>query len=179
MQDKIKEVLKNLPEDFVILTILPSQHYEEANLHLLRELMRLGNGSYITVNRPYNNLVRVLDKNKIDTKKLHFIDCITKKVGGPEISNCVFVDSPNNLTEIAIALEPLFKEKRKDFIFLDSLDTLTIYNDVDTIIRFAHFLTSKLRTHCLKGVMISVREKSDKKLISELSQFCDEVVDLT
>ena len=181
MKKTLEAELKNLPENFVVMAIVPFKHFEEANLHLLSILVEKYNakGSYITVNRPYKNMVQLLKRGNVNVENLFFIDCITK--GSEEKSNtknCYFVGSPSNLTEIAIALDPVFKEGKHKFIFLDSLDTLTVYNSVESVIRFAHFLTSKVRLHDISGVLLAVHENSDERMVIELAQFCDKVIDL-
>ncbi|MBU4501742.1 MAG: DUF835 domain-containing protein [Nanoarchaeota archaeon] len=181
MKKTLEKELKNLPENFVVMAIVPFKHFEEANLHLLSILINNYNrkGSYITINRPYKSMIQLLKRENIDIRNLFFIDCITKEISEQKKSkNCYFVGSPNNLTEIAVALDPTFKEGKNKFVFLDSLDTLTVYNSVESVIKFAHFLTSKVRLHDLSGVMLAVHENSDSRLIMELAQFCDKVIDL-
>ncbi len=181
MRKVLEAELKNLPENFVVMAIVPFKNFEEVNLHLLDILIKRydAKGSYITINRPYKSMVQLLKRNNINFRNMSFIDCITKelkeRVGA---KNCYFVGSPSDLTEIAIALDPVFKEGKHRFVFLDSLDTLAIYNPVESVIKFAHFLTSKVRLHDISGVFLAVHENSDEKLVMELAQFCDKVIDL-
>jgi len=181
MRKTLENELKNLPENFLVMAIVPSKHFEDANMHLLSILIDKYNakGSYITVNRPYRNMVQLLERKNINISNLFFIDCITKELKEKaKAKNCYFVGSPSNLTEIGIALDPIFKEGKHRFVFLDSLDTLMIYNTTESVIRFAHFLTSKVRLHDLSGVLLAVHENSDEKLMVKLAQFCDKVIDL-
>ena len=181
MKKALQSHLSRLPDNFVVMAIVPFQHFNDVNLHLISFLLKKygAQGSYITINRPYKSMVQLFKKENMDVQNLFFIDCITKELKEREqAKNCYFVGSPSNLTEIAIALDPVFKEGKHKFIFLDSLDTLTVYNPVESVIRFAHFLTSKVRLHDLSGVMLAVHENSDARLVSELAQFCDKVIDL-
>lgn len=182
MKEFIEKELENLPDHFVVLAILPSKHFENINLHLLNILVNKQRsfGSYITINRPYKNMLELLKSRSIDTKKLYFIDCITQELREDDSEKgCYYVNSPSDLTELAIALDPVFKKEKHEFIFLDSLDTLLIYNDMDRVVKFAHFLTGKIRMHKLKGFFLALHEKSDERLIAELSRFCDKVIDLS
>ena len=63
------------------------------------------------------------------------------------------------------------------FLFFDSLNTLLIYNEIQTVIKFIHFLASKMRVWKVKGIIISLEKKADEELINELSQFCDIKID--
>ena len=44
------------------------------------------------------------------------------------------------------------------------------------MMRFIHYLTGKIRLWNISGVMISLHEESDKKVIGEISQFCDKII---
>ena len=181
MRKMLEAELKALPENFVVMAIVPFRNFEEVNFHLLDLLIKRydSKGSYITINRPYKSMVQLLKNKNINFKNMFFIDCITKELSERgSAKDCYFVGSPSNLTEIAIALDPVFKEGKHKFIFLDSLDTLAIYNPIDSVIKFAHFLTSKVRLHDISGIFLAVHENSDEKLMMELAQFCDKVIDL-
>lgn len=180
--EKLEKELKELPQNFIVGFIVGSDRYEETNLHLLEFFVnKLGySGSYVTINRPYDNLIFTLDKHKIKMDKLFFIDCITRNIGGVERNapNCLFLDSPSNLTDLGIALHEyvsLTKDSKR-FLFLDSLSTLFVHNDRTTMMRFIHYITGKMRLWNINGIMISLHEETDKKIIAELSQFCDKIV---
>ena len=182
MFEKLDKELRRLPKNFIIGVITSSEEYEEVNLHMLYFLINKqgATGSYITVNRPYINIVDILKENNIDSKKLHFIDCITKKLGGklPDVKNCEFINSPKHLTDISIALHKYVtnSEEKNRFLHVDSLSTLCIHNKTEDILKFVHYLTGKMRIFGLKGIIISLKEETDKKLIGELSQFCDKMI---
>ena len=180
MPIKIEDELKKLQEDFIVLTIVPSESYEDINSKILEFLIKKGNGTYITVNKPYTALIKNLKAKDLKLGNLYFIDCITKELRGSCIGeNCSFIESPQDLTGIAVALDSLFKREDHEFIYIDSLDTLSVYNDINKLIKFFHFLTGKIRLHNLSGVIIGVHEGTDKDLIAKLTQFCDQVIDLT
>ena len=181
MRDLSKELSK-LPPNFIIGLITNSDDYEDINMGVLDFLLKTkgSTGSYITVNRPYINVIDVLKANNIDHKKLHFIDCITKTLGGKvsKVPNCEFVESPSHLTDIAIALHKYVSSsnEKNRFLHVDSLSTLCIHNDTSSVLKFVHYLTGKMRLFGLNGIIISLREETDKKLIGELSQFCDKMI---
>lgn len=184
MLEKLYNELSDLPEDFIAGVIISSDAYKEVNLQIANFLINKkgATGSYVTINRPYTNVVGLLKDRNINPNKLHFIDCITKTLGGklPKADNCEFISSPAHLTELSIALHKYVsssKEKNR-FLHIDSLSTLCIHNDIESVLKFIHYLTGKMRIFGLKGVIISLREETDKKLIAELSQFCDKMIHL-
>ena len=91
-----------------------------------------------------------------------------------------FINSPSHLTDLSIALHKYFtsSEDKNRFLHLDSLSTLNIHNEAGSVLKFVHYLTGKMRVFGLKGVILSLREETDKKLIAELSQFCDKMIKL-
>ncbi len=185
MIDKLKKELKGLPDHFIVGVVLPTKNYEEVNLELLRMLNSQKNivGNYVSVNRPFSDLIKVLKKSKIPHDNLFFIDCITKEVGGKPIAtpNCVYMDSPRALTDICIAMHQFIEHAKKHnkFIYVDSISTLGIHNDTNTMLRFIHYLTGKIRLWDIQGVMVALHEDADERLIAEISQFCDRMIDLT
>jgi len=181
---ELEKELEDLPENFIIGVVMPNDSYEDANMHLLSFLInrKKASGGYVSINRPYSNVIDNLKNRDIKTDNIFFIDCITKSLGGklPEDKNCVFVDSPSHLTDISVALHEFFTSsgEKNRFLYIDSLSTLTIHNQLDSVLKFVHYVTGKMRIFGFNGIMLSLHEESDKKLISELGQFCDKVIHL-
>ncbi len=106
-----------------------------------------------------------------------FIDAVSKTAGGEikKTKACLFIGSPENLSDISMAMDQAVRAvpSKEKFLFFDSLNTLLIYNDPTTVAKFIHFLSSKMRAWQVKGIIVSLEKQSDKELINELSQFCD------
>ncbi len=185
MQDpflKLRQEITGLPQHYIVMLVTPSSKYLEGNLAVLRLLMAPQDsaGIYVTFNRPYESLTYVLGKEKIDLERLYFLDLITQTTGkrGERTENCIFLPSPRNLTELSIALTQLIErmEQTNRFIYMDSLSTMLIYNNSGTVAQFAHFLVSKMRLWKVGMVLVSLEKETDRKLIDDLSQFCDKVI---
>jgi len=181
---ELEKQLEDLPENFVVGVVMPTDNYEDTNVHLMSFLInrKKFSGSYVAVNKPYHHVINLLKNNNIPTENIHFIDCITKGLGGklPDDKRCVFVDSPSHLTDISVALHNFFTSSgdKNRFLYIDSLSTLTIHNNPEAVLRFVHYVTGKMRIFGFNGMMLSLHEESDKRLISELGQFCDKVIHL-
>ncbi len=161
-----------------------SDKYEEANMHLLSFLVnrKKASGSYVAISKPYNYTLNLLGNKGIKTDNIHFIDCLTKSLGSKAINakNCVFVESPAHLTELGIALHNYFtsSEQKNRFLYIDSISSLLIHNSIDAVLKFVHYVTGKMRVFGFNGMLLSLHEETDKKLIGQLSQFCDKVIHL-
>jgi len=179
MKDKLSNEMDGMTDDFVVLTILPREGYEELNMHMVNIMVNQlkSMGVYITVNRPYHNLIKVMKRNGIDHQNIFFIDCVSEK--GAEAENAVFLKSAQSLTNIGISLNPIYKSKKHSFIFLDSLDGLSIHHDPNIIIKFVRSMINKIRMHTMNGVMIGLSEDTEQRIIDEIATICDKVIDLT
>jgi hypothetical protein len=181
---ELEKELENLPENFILGVVMPSDNYEDVNMHLLSHLInrKKASGSYVSISKPYNHIVDLLKSKDINTDNIHFIDCISKGLGGKICvgDKCVFVDSPSHLTDLSVALHEFFTSSgdKNRFVYIDSLSTLSIHNNLDSVLKFVHYVTGKMRIFGFNGIMLSLHEETDKKLISELGQFCDKVIHL-
>jgi len=175
--DELHKKLGGL-DKYVILATVEAKKYYKTNLDIVSYFVkkRKTPGVYVTLNKPYAVILEDLKKRGIESKMILFIDAVTRttmqkpqKTGG-----CLFIGNPENLSDLSLATDQAvralpFKEK---FILFDSLNTLLVYNNINMVIRFIHFLISKMRIWKVVGIIISL-EKSDKELIDKLSQFCD------
>lgn len=182
----IRQAINSLPPNYIALFVTRKKTYAKTNMDILKILVdekKLA-GIYVTINRPYKNLVGVLKKNGIRTDNLFFIDCITKTGGGrPEMTeNCLYIASPQSLTELGVALTQATEamgRKENKFLFLDSLSVMSIYNELATVAQFSHFLTAWLRLQQLKGgILISMEKEIDEKLLLILTELCDRVIEV-
>jgi len=175
-----KENKKKLIElkEYVALATINSK-YNNANIELIKYMTEevKSPGVYVTLNKPFKTIESDLKNSKVDTRIIIFIDAVTKTVGGEikKTDRCLFIGSPENLSDLSIAMDQAITSlKGKDkFLFFDSLNTLLLYNSAETVARFIHFLAGKMRIWKVKGIIISLEKKANKELIDELSQFCD------
>jgi KaiC/GvpD/RAD55 family RecA-like ATPase len=170
-------------DDYVALAVIDADKYQKANIQIVSELVRNGTpGVYVTLNRPYENVKRLLSKEKVDTDQIIFIDGVTKTAGAKieKKEDCLYIGNPKNLSDISISMDQAIMAipSKDKFMFFDSLSTLLLYNDVRVVAKFVHFISGKMRVWKVKGIIISLRRDKDKELIDELKGFCDVVLDI-
>ncbi len=181
VEEDFDKGVKDLKE-YIALATVGAKNYQDTNILLVKHLTKDKNtpGVYVTLNKPFENIKKEFEKKGVNTKLIIFIDAVTKTSGGKteKTKNCLFIGNPENLTDISVAMDQAVRSlPGKDrFLFFDSLSTLLLYNRIETVAKFIHFLAGKMRVWKVKGVIISL-EKTDKELIEELSQFCDVVID--
>jgi hypothetical protein len=183
--EKLKKFIKNLKPKTVVLFIIDAKKYHKIHPKVLKTIIeeKCFAGIYITINKPYNTLVKYLKENDIDTKNIFFIDAISRVVGGTikMTKDCLFIPSPTQLTDLAIAMTQAIesmKHRENKFIFLDSLSTLLIYNSFEVTAKFVHFIITRLRVFGLVGLIISIEKQIDEKMLNILIEMCDKVVEV-
>lgn len=178
---KLKRELRGLSVGQVVLVITKSEDIMKTNIQILKLLMDRSFGLYITANQPHSSLKQTFAKNGLDINHMFFIDCVTKRVeeNPEEDERCVYVKSPGNLTDISISIsEALEAIRGRRFLFMDNLSTLRIYNSPESLIRFLHFLISKIKLLKVIGIFMSAEEDRNKKFLMQISQFCDRTIRL-
>lgn len=177
IKEELRSKLKDLKE-YVALATVEAKDYQKTNMEIIKHLTEEQNipGVYVTLNRPYETMENTLKKVGIDTRMIIFIDAITKIAGGNILKkrNCLFIGSPERLSDISIAMDQAVRAlPHEKFVFFDSLSILLLYNHPNTVAKFIHFLSGKMRVWHVRGIIISLRKKEDEGLIKELLQFCD------
>lgn len=167
---------------WVFMFELPEEQYFEVNLETVKVLINKGySGLYISLHRPYQNLVSLLKGKKINTNKLFFIDAASSQaeVKGKETEKCTYISKELNIDELTRAIYkmlPKIKGKKK-FLFLDSITTLTLYQPLSEALRFAEFLSRTVAKEELDGVVVNVaNDLAQSKFIKDIMLHVNEVI---
>ncbi len=181
---KIKNAFNDLPEHWLLLFVINTEDFLEKDMAIINEVLKQEDafGVYVTISRPYSVLRKIMEKNNINTDKLFFIDCITKTFGSEkEDKKCLFLENPQNLTNIAIAIDEIMSAipSKNKSLFVDPMGTLLIHNRTETVSKFLHVLTGKLRVLNLNGVLLATEKELDLEFTDQLEQFVDKTVDLS
>ena len=182
VRDKFHNAMKELNQ-YIALAVVDALNYQQTNVQIIKELTETNNtpGVYVTLNKPFEILKKDFDKEGIDTRMIIFIDAVTKTARGEteKTESCLFIGSPENLSDISISMDQAVRAVpgKGKFLFFDSLSTLLVYNRPITVARFIHFLAGKMRVWKVKGIIITLEKKSDRELIEELIPICDVKLD--
>lgn len=174
---------RKLGDNIAVLVIAGGENLEDNNTDILKELMKKGKSClYVTINQPYNRMLKLLQKKGIDTDKVFFIDCITKESGGKEVENdnVFYLDSPSNLTDLNISLnEGIDSIDGEKIIFFDALSTLIIYNKPGPFAKFTHSVMTKVKSLGIMSLFVVVKGEIDKDTLTQIEQFSDSVINLS
>jgi len=179
---KIEAAMRSLPEYFIVSVISPPDKYAEVNMAIARYMInkRKMSGVYITMNKPYTSLVQALERNKVNTKKIFFIDAISGVVGGEKEAgdNYTTLTGPSSLTDLGIAISKACEAKNPRFMIMDSLSTMLVYNSAQASVRFVHYWVTQLRKCAWPGVIFSLDKDIEKGILESVTQFCDKIITL-
>jgi len=180
----MNEITGEFTSGKIFLALSEATHLSETNYTLVKQLSDLQMRTIvITVNQPSPTLKTIYRKKGIDISRVIFIDAITKyALGGlpTDIDNAIFISSPGNLTEIGIGITEMLKENpdEKTCVIIDSVNTMLVYLPGASVLKFIHFLSSKLRLMDSIGVFLAVEDGIDPVLLTQLTTFADEVLEI-
>lgn len=161
--------LKNL-KGVQIITIEPNNKKETFN-HILHDIGKKHRIVLVSLSEPCSS---ILSNSK--ASNMLVIDCRGDQKKSSK--NCVSIQSPRSLTEMSIEITKSLNSGKYNFFLFDSITTLLMYNDSETVQKFTHFLTSKLKAFQISGLMLSIDEEKSNKIIPAISQFFDRSVKL-
>ena len=180
VKETFKKEVKSL-KDYIFLITVDAKNYNKISPDLLKFLVNDQHipGVYVTLNKPYEIIQRNLEASGIDTRLILFIDG-TSRSESKKVENCLYIGSPEKLSDMSVAMDQAVKALPTDdkFLVFDSLNTLSIFNKSVTVARFIHFLVGKMREWKIKGIIITLEKETEQALLDEVTQFSDARVDV-
>ncbi|HID42224.1 MAG TPA: DUF835 domain-containing protein [Archaeoglobaceae archaeon] len=138
-------------------------------------------GIFITTRAPPEEIIEWFSSKGIDGFKI--IDCVSKTfmqdlADEPNIKRVTVMD----LTGITVRVNELFKEflgnENKAVVAFDSLSTLLMYLNEQTVLRFLHVFSSRIRASGAVAFYVVEEGMHDERTIAALKQLFDGVVEL-
>lgn len=168
-------------KDYILLVTVDAKNYQKTAMDVVKFLVSEQGtpGVYVTLNKPFEIVQRALANNGIDSRLIIFIDATSRAEGSKKIENCLYIGSPEKLSDLSVAIDQAVKALTtgEKFLIFDSLNTLAIFNKSGTVARFVHFLTGKMREWKVKGIIITLEKETEETLLDELTQFSDARID--
>ncbi len=169
-------------KDYILLITVDAKNYQKTAIDIVRSLINEQNvpGVYVTLNKPYEIAQRLLLGNGIDPRLIIFIDAATRAEIPKKVENCLYIGSPEKLSDMSVAMDQAVKAltTEEKFLIFDSLNTLAIFNKPATVARFIYFLTAKMREWRVKGIVITLEKETDQVILDQLTQSSDFRIDI-
>lgn len=175
---KVESAIKESLDKDVVLFVSPSEKYDDIlekiiSLHLKKK-DKLG---IVSLNKNYDDISKDLNKKGINTDKILFIDCVSKKKSEEEKDNVLYVSSPTAYTEINIMAKEAFKAGVQIVVF-DSLSKLLIHGNHSVVYKYIQDLVNFVRDNHKKVFFMLLEDDYDKKIAGQIQEIVDKVVNL-
>jgi KaiC/GvpD/RAD55 family RecA-like ATPase len=149
--------------------------------------VRNGDGAIVVSNT--DGAKRVFEDlgNRIDytDHPVAVVDCVTRQQGGEvrDDTRVRYTSSPVDMTGVGIKFSELLEEfyehqgVEHNRVFLDSLSTLLMYSDLQTVFRFLHVFTGRVQSVDGLGLYAIDSSAHDDKTMNTLKQLFDGVIE--
>ncbi len=139
---------------------------------------------YISLNTSYQKALIDFNKDRKELSNVYFVDLISVNSGAKIINgpNVDYMNSPSELTECIMLVEKKLEElqaepkKRNVLIILDSVITVSVYNDTAVVEKFVHVLIGKVSSFNASAILLSPDYEESKSLTETIEQFMDKTV---
>lgn len=147
----------------------------------LMQMFEMG-GVYISASRGAVEIIQAFEAIGIDVSHIQFLDLVSSGIlGGTDVPypNVTFVDSPIMLE--SILLRTLYTLRTvntpRNFVFLDSVNALSIYNDERMLAEYLHTFINTFRQREVLSVILNVPDQTPPLVLSNLDTYCTDIVD--
>ncbi len=118
--------------------------------------------------------------------RVGIVDCVTKTLGGASVENenIKIASSPVDLTGIGVKISQFFEEFfmkkniRKTQLHINSLSTILMYSNIQTVFRFLHVFTGRIKAAGSLGIYMIESGMHDEQAISTLKQLFDGMIEI-
>ena len=149
--------------------IIPSNNYSDLICSLFEFINMKSNENwvYLTITKPYETIYEEYS-SMINGKNIKFIDCISHAAGiSNEKSNCKYIESPSQLENILLEIMnyfKLFNNTKKNYLIIDSISSLILYNDALLVTEFFTHLINRSRLSNIITISLSIEEEMDENI---------------
>jgi len=174
-----------------ILLIGPSMSEREA---ILRHIMYYGSAKNengiitITTRESATHVLEWFTNNglTLPLSRIGIVDCVTKMNGGIvlENENIKTANSPADLTGIGVRISQFFEEffMKKNImqiqLHFDSLSTIFMYSNIETIFKFLHVFTGRIKANGGLGIYIMESDMHGEQTMTILKHLFDGMIEI-
>ena len=147
----------------------------------LMQMFEMG-GVYISASRGAVEIIQAFEAIGVDVSNIHFLDLVSSGVlGGTDVpySNITFIDSPIMLESILLRTLYTLRtvNNQRNFVFLDSVNALAIYNDDRMLAEYLHTFINTFRQREVLSVILNVPDQTPPLVLANLDTYCTDLID--
>ncbi len=142
----------------------------------------------VTTHESATQILEWFKENKLELQlsRIGIIDCITESLGGAKVENeyIKIASSPVDLTGIGIRISRYFedfsikKNIPKTQLHINSLSTILMYSNIETVFRFMHVFTGRIKASGALGIYVIESGMHDERAIATLKQLFDGMIEI-
>jgi len=174
-----------------IMLIGPPMSGKEAILNHIMYNGAVNNENAIITVTTRESAVHILEWFKehdlnLPMSRIGIIDCVTKTLGGASIEseNIKIASSPVDLTGIGVKISQFFEEffmkknTQKIQLYINSLSTILMYSNIQTVFRFLHVFTGRIKAAGALGIYVIESGMHDDQAVATLKQLFDGMIEI-
>ncbi len=183
-KEAIIDTLKQIPEDSLLTVSVDASNSFSTLLVLVEYLknVRKLRGVYVSSSKSVESLREQFQAREVDVKGLYFVDTIAILSGSRvNIPGVQMVESPAMLETILLKIKWFFKHlKDADrFLLVDSVNSLSVYNEPKLLSEFLHILTNHMGAQDVMTVLFTVESQTPPEVRQVLELNCDDFMEVT
>ncbi len=142
----------------------------------------------VTTREPANNVLEWFKDHKLilPLSIVGIVDCVSRTLGGAvvENENIKIASSPVDLTGIGVKISQFFEEFlmkkniQKTQLHINSLSTILMYSNIQTVFRFLHVFTGRIKATGALGIYVIENGMHDEQAIATLKQLFDGMIEI-
>ncbi len=187
---ELDELIDNIREGTNLMIIGPpmSRKDELIDAMILNSLNSSGSAIVVSTREPGERVLTWFEDNGLNVKDadIGVVDCVTKTLGmgATDTSNIKCASSPVDLTGIGVKISQFFEQmlvknkKNKIYLCINSLSTILMYSNLQTVFRFLHVFTGRIKAANGFGLYVVEDEMHDAQTIATLKQLFDGMIEI-
>jgi KaiC/GvpD/RAD55 family RecA-like ATPase len=142
----------------------------------------------VTTRESATHILEWFKENKLNLPldRIGIIDCVSKNLGGAvkEDENIRIASTPVDLTGIGVKISYFLeifitkKNIRKNQLHMNSISTILMYSNIQTVFRFLHVFTGRIRSIGGLGIYLIESGIHDEQAIATLKQLFDGIIEI-
>jgi KaiC/GvpD/RAD55 family RecA-like ATPase len=142
----------------------------------------------VTTRESAKHILKWFEENnlKLPLQRIGIVDCVTKTLGEPAVEdeNIKIASSPVDLTGIGVKISQFFEEyvmKKKILktqLHINSLSTILMYSNIQTVFRFLHVFTGRIKAAGALGIYLIESGMHEEQAIATLKQLFDGMIEV-
>ncbi len=142
----------------------------------------------VTTREPATYVLEWFEENKLKLplSRVGIIDCVTKNLSDEQAESEIIkiASSPVDLTGIGVKISQFFEEFfmkkniRKNQLHINSLSTILMYSNIQTVFRFMHVFTGRIKSAGALGIYLVESGMHDAQTLATFKQLFDGTIEI-